>query len=125
MQLGTLEHKIMRYIWRFPADRLWTVRDILTGLSSTANHPYAYTTILTVMTHLAAKKLLERKRVSRQYVYSVRLSEADVVSQLTQGFLSGLRKQYGLAGLVQFVDTVEEDLDPAVLARAKKILGKK
>jgi predicted transcriptional regulator len=77
------------------------------------------------MTHLADKKLLERKRIGRQYVYRVRLSEADVVSKLTHGFLDALRKQYGVAGLLQFVDTVEEDLDPAVLARAKKILAQK
>lgn len=63
-RLGGLEAEVMEFAWS--QDRPVSVNDILASLSG---RPRAYTTVMTIVTRLHQKGLLERERRGRSFVY--------------------------------------------------------
>ncbi len=60
---GPLESEAMAAIWR--ADEPVAVRDVVEALNEGRAEPLAYTTVMTVMSRLAGKKVLSRRKAGR------------------------------------------------------------
>jgi predicted transcriptional regulator len=78
---GALEQEVLSQLWLMnePA----TPGEVLDALDS----DLAYTTIMTVLTHLWQKGLVNRRRRGRAYAYSPALTEADLTAQRMQAAL--------------------------------------
>ena len=98
---GELEAKIMNVIWSLEEP---TVQDVVARLGKRAN----YKTVMTVMNRLAAKGFLERRKVSRAFVYVPRFSREELLQHLSRQVFDGLIADFGPAVLAQFVEAVEE-----------------
>ena len=79
--LGTLEARVMDVLWG--TSEALTVRDILERLSD----PYAYTTILTVLTHLHEKEWVVRVMHRRAYLYRPARSRAEATAEVVRGII--------------------------------------
>ena len=98
---GELEAKIMSVIWALEEP---TVQDVVNRLGKRAN----YKTVMTVMNRLAAKGFLERRKVSRAFVYVPRFSREELLQHLSRQVFDGLIADFGPAVLAQFVEAVGE-----------------
>jgi predicted transcriptional regulator len=118
-QLGDLEADIMSAVWE---KKRATVQDVQEALAP--RRALAYTTVMTVMSRLAEKGLLERIKEGRAYVYT-----ATVAQEKTAGSLlhSLVRKLYdGATGkaIAQLLET-EDDVDDAELERLEQLIHAK
>ena len=90
LDLPALELDCMRMLWALGEG---TVHDIRRGLHPV--RPLAYTTVMTVMDHLARKGLVERQRRGRPFVYRALVSEREVrehaLDRLTRNFFVNSR----------------------------------
>ncbi len=116
-RFGELEAKIMRAVWGLEEP---TVQDVVDRLGRRAN----YKTVMTVMNRLVEKGFLERRKVSRAYVYLPRFTQADVMNRMSRQVLDGLLTDFGPAVLAQFVEAVAET-DQARLAELAALVDTK
>lgn len=72
--MGSLETEVLAALWA--ADRPLTPGDVHEAVGS----DLAYTTVMTILTRLWKKGLLERERSGRAYVYAPKVSEADLAA---------------------------------------------
>lgn len=117
--LGTLEYPIMEALWqRFPMN----VGDVLERLNDPRGEDdeLAYTTVMTVLSRLHDKGIVDREKKGRSYQYRPRFTESELVRQLSRDDVERLVEQYGAVALAQFA-TVLRDADPALLARVVRL----
>lgn len=105
---GELEAKVMNAVWSLEEP---TVHDVVKRLGKKAN----YKTVMTVMNRLVDKGFLERRKVSRAFVYLPRCSRDALTQHLSRQVLDGLITDFGPAVLAQFVEAVDKT-DSARLA---------
>jgi len=111
-RLGPLEAEVMAVLWH--AGRPVPVREVAEAVNAGRGSPLAYTTILTVMTRLARKKILARTHTGREYLYTpVAADTADIA-------VRGVLDEYGDSALARFVDQVQ--LDPKLRARLRRLM---
>ncbi|MFD6357484.1 BlaI/MecI/CopY family transcriptional regulator [Nocardia tengchongensis] len=82
--LGALESRVMTVLWD-SADAL-SVHDVVERLSDDQRVP-AYTTVLTVLTHLWEKKWVLREKVGRSYRYRPSRTRAEATTDLLREIL--------------------------------------
>ncbi len=82
--LGALEKQVMTVLWEVP-DAL-SVHDLVDHLGAEQRTP-AYTTILTVVTHLWEKGWVRREKVGRRYRYRPSRSRAEATTELLREIL--------------------------------------
>jgi predicted transcriptional regulator len=75
-RLGKLEAAVMNVLWA--ADGRLTVREVLEQLPSQRN--LAYTTVMTVLTNLHRKEMVDREAAGRAYIYRPTLSREEVAA---------------------------------------------
>src|SRR5689334_16557961 len=109
---GSLEAEVMAVLWA--SDAPLAVKDVLEALNATRTEPLAYTTVMTVLGRLEAKRALTRGRVGRGYVYEPRA--ADEAGLAVRHVLDS----FGDAAVARFVD--EARADPDVMARLRRLL---
>ena len=104
--LGDLEREIMELMW---VRGEGSVRDILEALNirRTAGHPLAYTTVMTVMAKLAAKRLLRRTRVGRADEYHVAETREAFLIRTSDSIARQLVEDFGDAAISSFVSLLE------------------
>ena len=107
-----LESEIMDAIWS--ADGPLSVREVLEILNRGRAEPLAYTTAMTVMNRLAAKRALERHGEPRSYVYEATGKDAAAIA------VSEVIRAYGDAAVVHLVDQARAD--PDVMRRLRALL---
>ncbi len=95
---GELEGAIMRTLWEGGE---MTVRDVHERLS--ASHGVAYTTVMTVMARLAAKRMLSRRMEDGVYVYRTRETVDHFFAGLCGKLVETIRKDYGATAAQAFV----------------------
>ncbi|MEW5990389.1 MAG: BlaI/MecI/CopY family transcriptional regulator [Chloroflexota bacterium] len=93
-----------------------SVADVVDGLRGTQGRDHAYTTIMTVMSRLHEKGVLERVRRGRQYVYRLSAPEAELVDRLSALAVDQVVERYGTAALRHFAVRLA-DLDPETRRR--------
>lgn len=114
---GALEAKIMTAVWALEEP---TVQDVVKRLGKQAN----YKTVMTVMNRLVEKGFLERRKVSRAFVYVSKFSHDELVERLFREVLGGLFADFGPAVLAQFVDVVEETDHTRLVELAQLVASK-
>jgi predicted transcriptional regulator len=111
-RLGALEAEVMDYVWG-RAD--WVgVNDILAALRGQRR---AYTTVMTIVTRLCDKGLLERERRGRGFVYRPALSKEELAAQSLQEVLASSEDPQAV--LARFVEDLEAS--PQLLARLRAL----
>ena len=91
-----------------------TVRRVVDALNERRRKPLAYTTVMTVMTRLAGKGTLRRRREGRGYLYEA--TAADPAGLAVNRVL----RDHGDAALAHFVE--EAGQDDELRARLRKLL---
>ncbi len=101
--LGELEIEIMEHMWR---RKEATVREVATDIQLA--RPVAYTTVMTVMVHLAEKGLLSRTPLDKKtHIYSVALSRDEFLARESQKMVDTLVADFGEMALAQFLEALE------------------
>lgn len=113
--LGPLEAEVMEVMWEKGQA---TVREVLNSLRS--RRAIAYTTVMTVMTNLAAKELLERVLQGKAYCYTVALSQEEFLARAAQEAVGDVLARFGDLAITRFLERVGE-LNPADLDRLKQL----
>jgi len=116
--LGSLESEIMEVIWQ--KDCEVCVRDVLDTL--TVRRDLAYTTVMTIMGRLAAKKLLQKRKVGNAFFFNPALTREEFTGQMVGGMIDDLLADFSDAALTHFVRRVEEK-DRAVLDKLERALS--
>ncbi len=115
--LGELQVEIMEQMWQRGEA---TVRDIATDIQE--KRPVAYTTVMTVMSHLAEKGLLTRTSLDKKtHLYTVALSKEEFLARSSQQMVDTLVADFGDVALAQFLEVVEQS-DPQHLERLRKLM---
>ena len=112
--MGSLENEVLATLWAI--DDGATPGDVLERMGT----GLAYTTVMTILTRLWKKGLVERERVGRAYVYRPNVSEADLAASRMQAQLeqAGDRE----AALSRFVGSLSRK-DERLLRRLLEDLG--
>jgi predicted transcriptional regulator len=115
--LGPLELEIMRILWN---KQKATVQDVLDDLVRRAQKPYAYTTVMTVMSRLHSKGILSRQKNGKSYVYSSCVSPDGLIERTSYKTVKTLLDHYGDLAMAQFVNIISHS--PEQLARLKQLI---
>lgn len=118
--LGDLEAEVMEAVW---ACGRATVHDVHERLA--ADRELAYTTVMTVMSRLAEKGLLERRKDGAAYVYEPAASKEEFTRRTVGTVLSELLDDFTAPAMSQFVDLVGEQDEAVIEALAKAIEAKR
>jgi predicted transcriptional regulator len=110
--LGPLEAEVMGHLWK--AGSPLTVRDLVERLNRGRREPLAYTTVMTVMSRLAAKHVLRRERAGRGYAYEAAAGDPAAIA------VRGVMRDFGDAALAHFVE--EARSDPKLLRRLERLM---
>jgi len=110
---GPLESEVMEVVWR--AGRPMAVREVVGDLNESRTEPLAYTTVMTVMSRLAEKDALSRRKVGRSYVYEANAPDAAGIA------VKDVLRSYGDVAVAHFVE--EARTDPAFLRRLRRLLS--
>jgi predicted transcriptional regulator len=101
--LGPLEQDVMDAVWKIGDATVRDVHDLLK-----AERQIAYTTVMTTMTRLAAKKMLERDTAGLAHRYSATVSR-DTYARSTVGHvLSWLLERYPEPAASYLAEVVDE-----------------
>jgi predicted transcriptional regulator len=113
-RLGELEAEVMDLAWS--RDDWIGVNDLLAALKGRQR---AYTTVMTIVTRLCDKGLLERRRDGRGFVYRPALSREQVAAQALREVLADADDPQAV--LAHFVKDLEAS--PELLARLQALAG--
>lgn len=110
--LGALEAEVMELVWDHGD---WIgVNEIIAGLR---NDQRAYTTVMTIVTRLCDKGLLQRRQQGRLFVYRPALSKADLAARTLRDVLAATDDPGAV--LARFVDDLEAS--PDLIARLRAL----
>lgn len=120
--LGPLETEIMQLLWQ---DERSTVKKVHRKLSQ--QREIAYTTVMTTMSRLAEKGVLNRHREGLAYVYTPAITEEEFVTMVVHQVLDGLLDDYSDTAVNYMVDYLAKHnpnelrrLQQAIQARVSK-----
>jgi predicted transcriptional regulator len=117
--LGPLETQIMQLIWQ---EERSTVKKIHRKLQQ--DRDIAYTTVMTTMSRLAEKGVLNRQREGLAYVYSAAVSEETFVTMVVHQVLDGLLDDYSETAVDYMVNYLAER-NPNELKRLQRTINAK
>ena len=106
--LGTLEAQVMEAVW--DAGKPVAVEDVRAMLEARGKES-AYTTIMTTMSRLYDKGLLERQLEGRAYHYTAALSRSELGSNLTRRVIDALLNSFAEPAMAYFVEALSDE-DP-------------
>jgi predicted transcriptional regulator len=123
--LFDLEADIMEVVWS-KGWELFSVADVHRELER--NRDIAYTTVMTTVSRLHDKELLNRERDGRRYVYRPRLSREAFLREMTREVLHSLSdvgREEAVAYLVERVSEADTEelarLEALILARRREM----
>ena len=111
-EFGPLESEVMDAVWR--AARPVSVREVIDDLNGRRSEFLAYTTVMTVMSRLAEKDALSRRKAGRGYVYEANAPDAAGIA------VKDVLRAYGDVAVAHFVD--EARADPTLRHRLQRML---
>lgn len=114
--LGPLETEIMQILWE---DERSTVKKVHRKLAQ--QREIAYTTVMTTMSRLAEKGVLNRHREGLAYMYTPAITEDDFVTMVVQQVLDGLLDDYSDTAIDYMVDYLAKR-NPSELRRLQKAI---
>jgi predicted transcriptional regulator len=118
--LGALEAEIMAVLWSLPEA---SVREVTERLNRRRPHrALAYTTVMTVMSRLADKRMLSRRLQGKTYEYHAAFSQGGFLEQLSSERVSAVLSEFGELAVTQFLGHLER-LDPEHLRRLIELVA--
>lgn len=117
--LGPLETQIMQLVWQ--EDRS-TVKKVHRKLQ--LERDIAYTTVMTTMSRLSEKGVLNRHREGLAYVYSAAITEEAFVTMVVHQVLDGLLDDYSETAVDYMVNYLAER-NPSELKRLQRTINAK
>jgi predicted transcriptional regulator len=114
--LGPLEARVMEVIW---ARGKASVREVADALGRETE--LAYTTVMTVMSRLAEKRLLTRSTAGRAYIYTPGVSRETYETLRARAEVHGLLEQFGEIAVAQFAEELQ-NVDPERARRLGEML---
>lgn len=117
--LGDLETEIMELVW---AKGDLTVRQVFDILKE--QRKVAYTTIMTVMSRLAEKGLLEKTKEGAAFLYHAISSREEFTQSTVKKIINGLLLDFSTPAINQFLDSVE-DVNPEKMEELAKLIEEK
>lgn len=102
----------MGSVWA--AESAVSVRQVLDALNRDRTEPLAYTTVMTVMNRLVAKRALVRRGEPRRYLYEATAGDAAAIA------VRDVIQTYGGAAVAHLVE--EARTDPMVMRRLRAVL---
>lgn len=118
-RLGDLEAEVMGVIWELSEA---TVKQVQKALEP--DRPLAYTTVMTVLSRLADKGLLFRRKQGRAYVYSPASSHEKVAGSLLRSLVERLYAGRAAQAIAHLLEG-EEEVDDAELDRLEALIQAK
>jgi predicted transcriptional regulator len=114
--LGPLEGRIMRAVWSGAIGQPFVVRDV-----QKVTPELAYTTLMTTLSRLAEKGILNQERVPhhRAYAYRSLGGAEEFLAMASREQVNRLLEQFGDAALAAFAARLEE-LAPAQRERLRR-----
>ncbi len=109
---GPLEGEVMEAVWAAAAPV--SVREVVDALNAGRREPLAYTTVMTVMSRLAEKQALTRRKAGRGYRYEASAADAAGIA------VKDVLREHGDAAIAHFVEEVRGD--PAAIRRLRRLL---
>lgn len=106
--LGELEAQVMEAVWDAP--EAVSVEEVRSSLEDQGKEA-AYTTIMTTMSRLHDKGLLEREQRGRAYYYWPTLSRGELGQNVTRRVIDGLLSSFADPAISYFVEAMG-DQDP-------------
>ncbi len=118
-QLGSLESDVIRTVWEKGEASVQDVKDALEP-----KRPLAYTTVMTVMSRLSEKGLLNRRKEGRAYIYSPSSSQEKLAGSMLSSLVDRL---YDGATDKAIAHLLESDgqVDEAELDRLEELIQAK
>ncbi|WP_322494231.1 BlaI/MecI/CopY family transcriptional regulator [Chloroflexus sp.] len=117
--LGPLETEIMQIIWEEGSS---TVKKVHRKLAQ--QRDIAYTTVMTTMSRLADKGVLNRERDGLAYVYTPVISEDEFVNLVVRQVLDGLLDDYSDTAIAYIVDYLAHN-NPSELRRLQREIAQR
>ena len=105
--MGSLEAAVLDVLWKAPGPATPAEVKVAVG-----HDDLAYTTVMTVLTRLWAKGLVERERRGRAYAYRPVVSEADLAAQRMMSALEAAHDPNAV--LSRFVDKLPRRQEQAL-----------
>jgi len=93
----------MQAIWE---KKCSSVRSVLEEISK--EKKVAYTTIMTVMTRLVDKSILERTKEGKSYCYQPKETKQNFVSELVHQTMNNFINKFGEEAVVAFMDETDK-----------------
>ena len=115
--LGPLEDDIMAVVWSQGSATVSTVHKALREKKD-----IAYTTVMTTMSRLAKKHLLNQDTTSSSYVYTPTLSRGDFERYVVRGVVNGLFDDFGDDVVDYFLECVRQRGD-GTLEKLRSAVG--
>ncbi len=114
--MGDLEADVLGVVWE---QGKATVQEVKEALEP--KRALAYTTVMTVMTRLAQKGLLERSKEGRAYYYTPAASQQKVAGSLLSSLVNRLYDGATGKAIAQLLET-DESVDDAELERLEALI---
>lgn len=119
--LGELEAQVMEAVWDAAGDVC--VEDVRRALEAQGKES-AYTTVMTTMSRLHEKGLLQRRMSGRAYYYSPALSRRELGRSVTRRVIDGLLGSFAEPAMSYFVEALSDE-DPARLDALAEMIEKR
>jgi len=115
-RLGDLEAAIMTVIWECGEATVEEVRNSLDREKKPA-----YTTVMTVMSRLAEKGVLEREKQGRAFLYRAAANQSEVAGSMLTSLVDRLYAGSPGRAIAHLIET-EEDVGDDELARLEELI---
>ena len=93
----------MQCVWDHEEKTVHEIHECLSG-----KRKIAYTTVMTIMTRLAGKGLLKRKKEGKAFIYSAKNTKKQTAKSMVGNIFNLLVDQFGEEAIVAFSDEVDK-----------------
>ena len=121
--LGALQAEVMGIFWEHDSA---TVREVVEELNKRRRRrrkdEFAYTTVLTIVSRLYARELLEREPEGRGFRYYATTTRDELLGELSDELISRLFDDFGEIAVARLGARLD-DLDPSRIRKLKRERG--
>jgi predicted transcriptional regulator len=114
--LGALQGQVMAILWQRESA---TVREVLDDLNKKRKRKLAYTTVLTLVSRLWSRGLLEREQEGRGFRYRAAKTRDELLGELSEQLIDRLLDDFGEIAIARLGARLDS-LDPSRVAKLKR-----
>jgi len=114
--LGALQGQVMAILWQRESA---TVREVLDDLNKKRKRKLAYTTVLTLVSRLWSRGLLEREQEGRGFRYRAAKTRDELLGELSEQLIDRLLDDFGEIAIARLGARLDS-LDASRVAKLKR-----